>query len=88
MPSDQHQPSIASLPAAVAAVLAAAGVAGMIFLFVSGEQISTSDVGMKSADAAYRAGATITPTSPATPRTSNPDPSRSILVSDERRKDL
>jgi len=90
VPSNDRQRSITSLPAAIAAVLAAVGVAGMIVLFVSAEQVGSGDVGMKSADAAYRAGATITPTSPATPRPSNPNsnPQRSILVSDDLRKDL
>jgi hypothetical protein len=81
--SNDHQPSIALLPAAIAAVLAAIGVAGMIFVFVSAEQVSDGQVGMKSADAVYRAGATITPTSPNAAR-----PSRSIRVADEVRKDL
>jgi len=84
--SDRRQPSLASLPAAVAAVLAAFGVAGMIFLFVSAEQVATADVGMKSADAVYRAGATITPTSPDTKRSLAPAPS--IRVADEVRNDL
>lgn len=87
MTPNDRQPSIASLPAAVAAVLAAVGVAGMIFLFVSAEQVANGDVGMKSADAAYRAGATITPTSPAAPRLADPNPQRSILVSDDLRTD-
>ncbi|SDM88277.1 hypothetical protein SAMN05444050_0091 [Afipia sp. GAS231] len=83
MKPDNQQPSIALLPAAIAAVLAAIGVAGMIFVFVSAEQIADGNVGMKSTDAAYRAGATITPTSPNAAR-----PSPSIMVADEVRKDL
>jgi len=70
------------LPAAIAAVLAAIGVAGMVFVFISAAD-PDGELGMKSADAAYRAGATITPTSPNSVR-----PSRSIRVADELRKDL
>jgi hypothetical protein len=79
--SNENQRSIALWPAAIAGVLAAIGVAGMIFVFVSAEQIADGNVGMKSTDAAYRAGATITPTSPNAAR-----PSRSIMVADEARK--
>jgi hypothetical protein len=86
--SDEDQPSIALLPAAITAVLAAIGVAGMIFVFASAEQIPDGSVGMKSADAAYRAGATITPTPPNSARPSSPVPSRSIVVVDEARRDL
>lgn len=87
MTSDDRQPTIALLPAAIAGTLAAIGVAGMIFVFVSAEQTANGSVGMKSADAVYRAGATITPTSPnsALPKSF---PSRSIMVADEVRKDL
>ena len=81
--SHDQQPSIALLPAAIAGVLAAIGVAGMIFVFVSAEQVANGNVGMKSTDAAYRAGATITPTAPGSAR-----PSRSIMVADEVRKDF
>ena len=86
--SNDDQRSIALLPAAIAAVLAAIGVAGMVFVFVSAAQIPDSELGMKSADAAYRAGATITPTSPNSARPSKPLPAGSIMVSDEVRKDL
>ncbi len=87
--SDEQPPSIALLPAAIAAVLAAIGVAGMVFLFVSArQQISDGNVGMKSADAAYRAGATITPTTPNSARPSNSIPSRSSMAAGEVRKDL
>jgi hypothetical protein len=87
--SDEQPPSIALLPAAIAAVLAAIGVAGMVFLFVSAEQqVSDGNVGMKSADAVYRAGATITPTPPNSARPPNSIPSRSIMAADEVRKDL
>ena len=89
MTSDEQPPSIALLPAAIAAVLAAIGVAGMVFLFVSAEQqISDGNVGMKSADAAYRAGATITPTAPNSARRSRSIPSRSSMAAGEVRKDL
>jgi hypothetical protein len=81
--SDDQPPSIALLPAAIAGVLAAIGVAGMVFVFVSAAQIPDGNVGMRSADAAYRAGATITPTSSNSVR-----PSRSIMVSEEIRGDL
>jgi hypothetical protein len=80
--SDDQQPSIALLPAAIAGVLAAIGVAGMVFFFVSASQIPDGNVGMRSTDAAYRAGATITPTSSNSVR-----PSRSIMISDEIRGD-
>jgi hypothetical protein len=86
--SDDHQPSIALLPAAIAGALAAIGVAGMIFVFVSAEQTANVQVGMKSADAVYRAGATITPTSPHSAQTPRSFPSRSIMAADEVRKDL
>jgi hypothetical protein len=80
---DEHQPTRALLPAVIAGVLAAIGVAGMIFVFVSAEQTTAGSVGMKSADAVYRAGATITPTSPNSAR-----PSGSIVADDGARKDL
>jgi hypothetical protein len=86
--SDEQPPSIALWPAAIAAVLAAIGVAGMIFLFVSAEQTPDSQVGMKSADAAYRAGATITPTPPGSARPSSSIPSGSTLAAGDVRKDL
>ena len=86
MTSNENQRSIALWPAAIAGVLAAIGVAGMIFVFVSAEQTANGSIGMKSADAVYRAGATITPTSPDAARSSNP--ARSIMVADEVRKDL
>ena len=88
MTSDEHQPSIAPWPAAIAGVLAAIGVAGMIFVFVSAEQIPHGSVGMKSANAAYRAGATITPTPPNSARPSRSIPSSSIMAAGEVRKDL
>ena len=88
MSSNDDQRSIALLPAAIAAVLAAIGVAGMVFVFVSAAQIPDGEFGMKSADAAYRAGATITPTSPNSARPSKAFPAGSIMVSDEVRKDL
>jgi len=81
--SDDRQHTIALLPAAIAGALAAIGVAGMIFVFVSAEQTANGSIGMKSADAVYRAGATITPTSP-----KSAQPPRSIMVADEVRKDL
>ena len=87
MTSNENQPPMALLPAAISAVLAAIGVAGIIFVFVSADQIPDGRVGMKSADAVYRAGATITPTSPNSARPSKSFPSRSILVADEIRKD-
>lgn len=88
MTPNENQPPVALLPAAISAVLAAIGVAGMIFVFVSAERIPDGSVGMKSADAVYRAGATITPTSPNSARPSKSSPSRSIMVADEVRKDL
>ena len=86
-PNDDQRP-IALLPAAIAAVLAAIGVAGMVFVFVSAAQVADVEVGMKSADAAYRAGATITPTSPNSARPSKSFPAGPIMVSDDLRKDL
>lgn len=88
MTPDDQPPSIAFLPAAIAGALAALGVAGMIFVFVSAEQTPSGSVGMKSADAVYRAGATITPTSPNSAQASKSAPARSIMVADELRKDL
>jgi len=83
--STEDQAPIALLPAAIAGVLAALGVAGMIVLFVSVEQIPDVNVGMRSANAVYRAGATITPTAPNASRPSNP--SASINLVEEVRKD-
>ena len=88
MTPDKNQPSIASVPAAIAAVLAAIGVAGMIFLFVSGAQVADSGLGMKSADVAYRAGATITPTAPGSTQPTRSLPAAPITVADEARRDL
>lgn len=88
MTSDQEQPSIAFLPAAIAGALAAIGVAGMIFVFVSADQTVDGVVGMKSADAVYRAGATITPTSPNSAQPPKSSPARPIKVADEVGKDL
>jgi hypothetical protein len=82
--SNENEPSVALLPAAIAAVLALIGVVGMIVVFVSAGQVPDGDVGMRSVDAAYRAGATITPTVP----TPGSAPSRSIKVADEARQDL
>lgn len=88
MTSNEQPPSIALLPAAISAVLAAIGVAGMIFVFVTAEQTPNGTVGMRSADAAYRAGATITPTTPNSTPPSRSFPSSSIMVADGVRKDL
>lgn len=93
MNPNDDRPPIAPLPAAIAAVLAAIGIVGMIFVFVSAEQVPDGSVGMRSADAAYRAGATITATPPNSGRLSAPVRSRSfpsgaILADDEVRKDL
>ena len=84
MTSIEDPAPIALLPAAIAGILAALGVAGMIALFVSAEQIPEGTVGMRSANAVHRAGATITPTSPNAARLSNPS---SIILVDEVRKD-
>jgi hypothetical protein len=81
--SNEDRPSIAWLPAAIAAALAAIGVAGMIFVFVSAEQIPEGNVGMLSTDAVSRAGATITPTPPDSVR-----PSGSTVAARDLRKDL
>jgi hypothetical protein len=91
--TNDDRPPIAPLPAAIAAVLAAIGIVGMIFVFVSAEQVPDGSVGMRSADAAYRAGATITATSPnsAPPSgrvRSKSFPSGAILADDQVRKDL
>ena len=81
---DENQPSIAVVPAAIAAALAAIGIAGMVFVFVSADRaIENSGVGMQSATAVYRAGATITPTAPHTARPPIP-----IMAADDGRKDL
>lgn len=88
MTSNENQRSNALLPASIAGALAVIGVAGMIMVFVSAGQAPDGNVGMRSADAAYRAGATITPTSPGSVRPSKSIPSSSIIVADEVRKDL
>ena len=81
---DENKPSIALVPAAIAAVLAAIGIAGMAFVFVSADQaIEDSGVGMRSATAVYRAGATITQTAPRAARPPVP-----IMAADDGRKDL
>jgi hypothetical protein len=81
--SDEDKPAGALFPTAITAFLAALGVAGMAFLFVSADQVPESrGVGMQSATAAYRAGATITPTASGSPR-----PQRSIMIADEWRQD-
>jgi hypothetical protein len=81
--SNEYRPSMAWLPAAITAALAALGVAGMIFVFVSAEQIPDGNVGVRSVDAVSRAGATITPTPPGSAR-----PSGSIMAVRDLRKDL
>jgi hypothetical protein len=56
----------------------------MAFVFFSADQVPPSrGVGMQSANAVYRAGATITPTAPGVA-----GPSRSIRVADEARQGL
>ena len=82
---DENKPSIALVPAAIAAVLAAIGIAGMAFVFVSADRAvdEGSGVGMQSATAVYRAGATITPTAPRAVRPPIP-----IMAADDGRKDL
>ena len=71
------------MPAAIAAVLAAIGIAGMAFVLASADAVEDSGVGMRSATAVYRAGATITPTVPRAVRPPTP-----IMAADEGRKDL
>ncbi len=84
MKSSESEPSMALLPAAITAVLAAIGIAGMAFVFFSADQVpADGGVGMQSAIAVDRAGATITPTVP-----SAPGPPRSIKVVNEARQDL
>ena len=81
---DENKPSIAVVPAAISAVLAAIGIAGMAFVFVSADRaVEDSGVGMRSATAVYRAGATITPTAPRSVRPPIP-----IMAADNDRKDL
>ena len=83
---DENKPSIALVPAAIAAVLAAIGIAGMAFVFVSADRAvdeGSSGVGMQSATAVYRAGATITPTAPRAVRPPIP-----IMAADDGRKNL
>ena len=81
---DENKPYIALVPAAIAAVLAAIGIAGMAFVFVSADRaVEGSGVGMQSATAVYRAGATITPTAPRAVRPPIP-----IMAADDGRKDL
>jgi hypothetical protein len=53
----------AFVPATVAAIIAAIGTAGFFFIaFGSGNNLEGRGDGMRSAAAAYSAGATITPT--------------------------
>ena len=59
-------------------------IAGMAFVFVSADRaVEDSGVGMRSATAVYRAGATITPTAPRAARPPIP-----IMAADDGRKDL
>ena len=89
MKSNESEPSVALLPAAITAVLAAIGIAGMAFVFFSADQVpATGGVGMQSADAVYRAGATITPTAPRAPSPPQSTSPPSIRVADEARQGL
>jgi flagellar basal body-associated protein FliL len=83
--TDYTQSSIALLPVAITAVIAAIGVAGMAYLFVAADRAPEGGVGMQSTSAAFRAGATITPTQPAS---GSMRPLRSITVADEARAGL
>ena len=81
---DENKPTIALVPAAIAAVLATIGIAGMAFVFVSADRaVEGRGVGMQSATAVYRAGATITPTAPRAVRPPIP-----IMAADDGRKNL
>jgi len=72
------------MPAAISAAIAAIGIAGMAFTFVSASKIPEGNgIGMRSAAAAYRAGATITPTAPGPA-----SPSGSMMADDGKRQDL
>ena len=63
---NSNEKPIAWVPATIAAVIAIAGTAGLMFVVLASEQIPEyRGAGMRSAAAAYLAGATITPTSPA-----------------------
>ena len=85
MNTDDIEPSAALLPVAITAVLAAIGIAGMAYLFVAADRPPEAGVGMQSTSAAFRAGATITPTQPAS---GSVRPLRSITVADEARQGL
>ncbi|MBX9649240.1 MAG: hypothetical protein K2X57_19540 [Xanthobacteraceae bacterium] len=85
MTNDHNERSTALLPVAITAVIAAIGIAGMAYLFVAADPAPEGGVGMQSTSAAFRAGATITPTQPA-PGSARPP--RSITVADEARQGL
>lgn len=60
----KHRPR-ALVPATVAGIIAAVGTAGFFFIaFGPGNNLEGRGDGMRSAAAAYSAGATITPTEP------------------------
>jgi hypothetical protein len=81
--TDDNEPSTHLLPVAITAVIAAIGIAGMAYVFVAAGRVPEGGVGMQSATAAYRAGATITPTQPTS---GSMPPPRPITVADEARE--
>ena len=85
MKTYNNEPSTALLPVAIAAIIAAIGIAGMAYVFVAADRVPEGGVGMQSTTAAFRAGATITPTQPAPRLVPAPRP---ITVADEARQGL
>ncbi len=79
---DENDSSTALLPVAITALVAAIGIAGMVFVFVTADRVPEGGAGMQSTNAISRAGATITPTVPA------PRLPRSITIANEARQDL
>ena len=85
MKTEHKEPSTALLPVAITAIIAAIGIAGMAYVFVAADRVPEGGVGMQSTNAAFRAGATITPTQPAPGSVPAAIP---ITVADEARQGL
>ncbi|MEO8316897.1 MAG: hypothetical protein ABJA75_08070 [Bradyrhizobium sp.] len=85
MKTEHNESSTALLPVAITAIIAAIGVAGMAYVFVAAGRVPEGGVGMQSTSAAFRAGATITPTQPAPGSVPAIIP---ITVADEARQGL
>ena len=85
MTTDHNEPSTSLLPVAITAAIAAIGIASMTYVFVAADPAPEGGVGMQSTSAAFRAGATITATQPASGSMRLP---RSVTVADEARQGL